>query len=170
MSIMLMRKATLDDLALLQYWDGKPHVISAGGDGDWFDWPKELAVDPPWREMLIAESEGRPIGIVQIIDPAEEDTRYWGDVEPDLRAIDIWIGEESDLGRGYGTQMMTLALARCFAPPEVSAVLIDPLMSNKRAQNFYRRMGFEDAGPRVFDADECLVMRISRQRWASLSE
>ena len=44
-----------------------------------------------------------------------------------------WIGEAADLGRGYGTQMMRLALDRCFAPPEVSAVIIDPLASNTRA-------------------------------------
>jgi len=34
---------------------------------------------------------------------------------PNLRAVDIWIGEEGDLGRGHGTIIMRLALARCFA-------------------------------------------------------
>ena len=165
MSLMFLRKAILDDVPLLQFWDGKPHVRAAGGDDDWFDWPAELAVDPPWREMLIAEHEGRSIGVIQIIDPAEEESRYWGPVEPDLRPIDIWIGEERDLGRGLGTQMMSLALARCFSPPAVRAVLIDPLMDNLRAQNFYRRMGFEDVGRRTFDRDECPVMRINRRSW-----
>jgi aminoglycoside 6'-N-acetyltransferase len=37
--------------------------------------------------------------MIQIIDPAQEETHYWGDVEAELRAIDIWIGEESDLDR-----------------------------------------------------------------------
>ncbi|WP_308737902.1 GNAT family N-acetyltransferase [Nostoc sp. 'Peltigera membranacea cyanobiont' N6] len=90
---------------------------------------------------MIAQINGRPIGFVQIIDPAREESRYWGDVAPDLRAIDIWIGEETDLGKGYGTKMMQLALNRCFADPRVTTVLIDPLASNTRAHRFYERLG-----------------------------
>ena len=98
-----LRKALISDLSLLKYWDKKPHVIASTGlnEDDW-EWEKELAEDPLWREQLIAELEGRPIGVLQIIDPKEEETHYWGDCEPNLRAIDIWIGEETDLGRGFG--------------------------------------------------------------------
>jgi aminoglycoside 6'-N-acetyltransferase len=46
-------------------------------------------------------------------------------VAADLRAIDIWIGEETDLGKGYGTKMMQLVIARCFSNPTVMAILID---------------------------------------------
>ena len=166
---MHLRKATLADVDLLRYWDDKPHVRASTGDDDWWDWPAELATDPDWREILIAEAEGRPIGVLQIIDPAEEETHYWGDTGPGFRAIDIWIGEETDLGRGLGTQMMTLALDRCFAPQEVTAVLIDPLLRNTRAQNFYKKMGFEAVGPRIFEKDECLVMRLDRARWVSVN-
>ncbi len=73
---MKLQNATFDDVELLHYWDTRPHVFEAGGDDDWFDWPKELASDPPWREMLISEQNGRPIGVVQIIDPAEEEAHY----------------------------------------------------------------------------------------------
>lgn len=159
---MHLRKATLADLALLQYWDTKPHVLAAGGADDWYDWPVELARDPPWRDFLIAEDRGRPIGVIEIIDPAEEETQYWGDVGPGLRAIDIWIGEEADLGRGYGTTMMRLALRRCFADPSVTAILVDPLASNARARRFYERIGFAPVAPRVFDSEECMVYRLER--------
>jgi ribosomal protein S18 acetylase RimI-like enzyme len=64
-----------------------------------------------------------------------------------LRAIDIWIGEAADLGRGYGTRMMRHALERCFADPAVKAVLIDPLASNTRARRFYERLGFRCIEP-----------------------
>jgi aminoglycoside 6'-N-acetyltransferase len=136
-------------------------VLASDPNDDW-EWEVELARSPDWREQLIAEVDGRPIGFVQIIDPAREDSHYWGDVPASLRAIDIWIGEESDLGRGYGTEMMRLALARCFAPPEVTAVLIDPLASNERAHRFYRRLGFRPIERRRFGADDCLVHRIDR--------
>ena len=127
-----LRDATWDDMPVLEHWDTQPHVIESGGqnDGGW-DWIEELRQpQPAWRQMLIAELGGRPLGFVQIIDPELEETHYWGNAEPNQRAIDIWIGEARDLGRGYGSIMMQLALARCFAPPEVTAVLIDPLLSN----------------------------------------
>jgi len=159
---MRLRKATPADLDLLLYWDTKPHVIAAGGEDDWYDWPVELAQDPPWREFLIAEDDGRPIGMIEIIDPALEETHYWGDVGPGLRAMDIWIGEEADLGRGYGTQMMRLAFQRCFDDASVTAVLVDPLASNTRVHRFYQRFGFQPVERRTLQRDECIVHRLER--------
>lgn len=160
---MHLRRATLDDLDLLSAWDEQPHVIAAGGADDTFDWPTELPRTVPWRELLIAEESGRPVGFLQIIDPALEETRYWGDIEPGFRAIDIWIGEPADLGRGLGTTMMRLAIERCFADPTVHAILIDPLASNPRACRFYERLGFVLVGPRRFGEDDCLVYRLDRE-------
>ena len=150
---------------MLTYWDSKPHVIEATGDDDWFDWETELKQDPAWRELLIAMHGDRPIGLLQIIDPQLEETQYWGDVEPNLRAIDIWIGEEDDLGHGFGTEMMDLALQRCFDDAGVTRVLIDPLETNTRAHRFYKRLGFEEVGPRVFEKDRCLVFELTREAW-----
>ena len=93
-----------------------------------------------------------PIGFVQIIDPAEEESHYWGDVPANLRAIDIWIGEEAYLGKGHGTEIMRLAIDRCFAPPEVTAIIIDPLVSNTRSHRFYQRLGFAPIERRSFGA------------------
>jgi aminoglycoside 6'-N-acetyltransferase len=165
LTAMRLRTASPSDLALLRYWDTKPHVISATGDDGFLDWENELRRYPDWRELLIAESDGHPIGIIQIIDPAREETHYWGEIDSDLRAIDVWIGEETDLGRGYGTQMMRLALERCFADAAVRAVLLDPLTNNTRAQRFYERLGFKSVGRRMFGNDECLVYRLERQIW-----
>ena len=160
-----LRPATLDDLALLERWDEQPHVIESDPNDDW-GWATELGRAPDWREQLIAELDGRPIGFVQIIDPAEEDSHYWGECPADLRAIDVWIGDEADLGRGYGTTMMRLAIARCFAAPEVTAILIDPLASNLRARRFYERLGFRYVEDRRFGEDECAVYRLERGDWA----
>lgn len=155
------RPATPVDLDLLTGWHQKPHMITAGIGEDW-GWEQELLRRPEWREQLIAELDGRPIGFIQIIDPALEDEHYWGEVSSNLRAIDIWIGEEDSLGRGYGTRMMELALARCFADPEVTAVLIDPLASNLRAHRFYERLGFRFVERRFFGEDDCFVYRLER--------
>jgi aminoglycoside 6'-N-acetyltransferase len=162
---MRLRPAVPVDLSLLRYWDTQPHVIAATGDDGASDWDTELPRNPDWRELLIGEIDGRGIGIVQIIDPAKEETHYWGEVEQNLRAIDIWIGEENDLGKGHGTQMMQLALARCFADAGVKAVLVDPLDRNTRAHRFYGRLGFVPVERRMFGSDDCIVYRLERQAW-----
>jgi aminoglycoside 6'-N-acetyltransferase len=159
-----LRPATSADAPLLRHWDEQPHVIASDPNDDWH-WETELAYSPNWREQLVAELDGRPLGFVQIIDPAREESHYWGDVPADLRAIDIWIGEAEDLGKGYGTVMMRLALRRCFADETVMAVLIDPLESNRRAHAFYERMGFRFVERRTFNEDACFVYRLDRRDW-----
>lgn len=160
-----LRRATPADLTLLRHWDEQPHVVASDPNDDW-QWETELARNPDWREQLIAELDGRPLGFIQIIDPAREDGHYWGvDVPANLRAIDIWIGEADWLGRGYGTRMMELAIERCFADSDVEAILIDPLLDNTRAHRFYRRLGFQPIEERRFGDDNCLVHRLERSVW-----
>jgi aminoglycoside 6'-N-acetyltransferase len=159
-----LRTASLADLNLLRYWDEQPHVISADPNDDW-GWEVELSLMPDWREQLIAEIDDRPIGFIQIIDPVLEDSHYWGDIAEGFRAIDIWIGAEADLGKGYGTTMMRQAIDRCFAVPSVTAILVDPLSSNTRAHRFYKRLGFQFVERRQFGDDDCYVYRLNRSDW-----
>lgn len=163
-----LRKATIEDLDILLHWDQQQHNIDADPNDDWA-WETELLRHPTWREQLMAELNGRPLGFLQIIDPLEEESHYWGEVEPNLRAIDIWIGEAEDLGKGYGTTMMRLALDRCFHLPEVQAVLIDPLVSNEGACRFYEKLGFQFVERRQFGSDDCLVYRINRKEYLASS-
>ena len=154
------------DVTLLRRWDDAPHVVASDPNDDW-QWETELGRDPDWREQLIAEVDGVPIGFVQIIDPAREDSHYWGDCGLGLRAVDIWIGDAAYLGRGHGTAMMGQALARCFADPEVGAVIIDPLAENVDAIRFYQRLGFALVEHRWFGADHCAVHRLERAAWVA---
>jgi aminoglycoside 6'-N-acetyltransferase len=86
---------------------------------------------------------------MQIIDRLLEDSHYWGEVSPNLGAIDIWIGEADDLRKRYCTEMMKQAIDRCLASPELAAINIDPLDANVRARKFYEK--------RTFDEDFCAV-------------
>jgi aminoglycoside 6'-N-acetyltransferase len=174
---LVLRHARMEDAALLARWDEEPHVIAATTDdinapkafGDAY-WPDELAMQSDVYRYYIAELDGRPIGAMLIIDPHLEPTHYWGEVGPDLRAVDIWIGEADCLGRGYGTRMMSLALDICFADPRVNAVLIDPLASNVRAHRFYQRIGFEPIERRLMTGeDDCLIHSITREAWRARS-
>ncbi len=158
------RRAVPADAPLLRRWDEDPAIVASDPHDDW-RWESELAEDPDWREQYIAEADGRPVGFLQIIDPAREESHYWGDVPAGLRAIDLWIGEADFRNRGIGTRMMQFALDRCFADPLVAAVLIDPLESNLDALRFYRRLGFAPVGRRRFGLDDCFVHRLDRAAW-----
>lgn len=158
-----LRPANIDDLELLKYWDTKQHVIDSDPDEDW-DWENELKRNPDWREQLVAELNGEPLGFIQIIDPLEEETHYWGDVQQHKRAIDIWIGEEDNLNKGHGTEMMKLAIKKCFENTEVSGILIDPLKSNTKAHRFYQRLGFDFVEERKFNDVACFIYELKRKR------
>jgi aminoglycoside 6'-N-acetyltransferase len=162
MTVINLRKATVEDIDLLKHWDKQQHVIDCDPDDEW-DWESELQKDPEWREQLVADKDGEPIGFIQIIDPFHEETHYWGEIEENKRAIDIWIGEEANLNKGYGTQMMNLAIQRCFSVPEVDAIFIDPLKTNTKAHRFYARLGFEFLEERIFDGKECFVYVLKRE-------
>lgn len=161
MKQLTFRPADIDDLDLLKYWDQQAHLINADPNSDW-EWETELQKSPDWREQLISEIDGRPIGFVQIIDPALEESRYWGEIGEGYRAIDIWIGEEKDLGKGYGTEMMILAIERCFSESEVHTILIDPLSSNTQAHRFYEKLGYRFLEERTFGQDHCFVYTLEK--------
>lgn len=154
----------IDDITLLERWDQDPDVAASGGESDWYDWTVELARDVAWREFLIAEEDGRPVGFVQLIDAHDEESHYWGDIAEATWAIDIWIGAPADRGRGIGTEMMRDALERCFGAHGAVEVVIDPLATNLAAIRFYERLGFEFVGERWFDGDHCRVYRMRRPR------
>ena len=167
-----LRPMQLSDVPLLECWDRQPHVIAATTDdpsatkafGDTY-WPDELALVAPDYRYYIAELGDRAIGALQIIDPHTEPTHYWGEIEPNLRAIDIWIGSPDDLGKGHGEQMMRQAFQLCFSEVDITAIVIDPLASNARARRFYRRLGFVEEGRCMFGDDDCLVHRLTREAW-----
>ncbi len=158
-----LRPMRVADIDLLVEWDEDPDVASAlgGRSADWFDWPTELGRDVAWRELLIAEVEGRPVGFVQLLDAARDESHYWGDVEPGTWALDIWIGAPGDRGRGLGAQVMRAAMTRLVEHHGAESVMIDPQVDNRRAIAFYTRLGFRSLGERVFGDHTCLVMRIA---------
>ena len=77
----ILRDATEADVELLAFWDSQPHVIAASGADDDEDWSRAIATKDDATWLLVAELDDRPIGVVQIIDPAQESTHYWGEIQ-----------------------------------------------------------------------------------------
>jgi aminoglycoside 6'-N-acetyltransferase len=169
---LVIRQATLADAPMLDRWDADPGVIACTTDDPHAEkafedavWTVEIGANSDVSCYYIAELEGRPIGAIQVIDPHLEPTHYWGAVEPNLRAIDIWIGDASDRNRGHGRVMMEAVIDHSFVAPAVTAIVVDPLNSNTDAHRFYERLGFKAVGRRTFGNDDCLVHRLERAAW-----
>jgi aminoglycoside 6'-N-acetyltransferase len=166
-----IRQAGLGDVPHFAAWDHDPDVIACSTDdpdaeeafGD-AEWATEIALNSEVSCFYVAEFNGRPIGAMQVIDPHLEPTHYWGEIAPNLRAIDIWIGGPEDRNRGLGAAMMRAVIDRCFADG-ADAVVIDPLASNRRAHKFYERLGFRFIERRVFGDSDCFVFRLNRADW-----
>jgi len=176
MARVTLRRATAADAVWLDLWDRDADVITCSTDDpnasvafEDTEWAEELAAQDEHSYYFIAEIDGRPIGAMQICDPHLETSHYWGDIAPNLRAIDIWIGSPQDRGNGNGSEMMRLALEHCFSDARVTGIVIDPLASNARAHKFYRRMGFKPIGRRSFGRDDCLVHELTRRDWLAHS-
>jgi aminoglycoside 6'-N-acetyltransferase len=176
MSRLILRLATHADIPMLERWDTDPTVIAATTDdpdasiafGEDNDWNENIDLYQPgvW-EYWIAELDGRPVGAMQMCDPHREPTHYWGEIEPKLRALDIWIGEPDARGQGVGAEMMRQGVERAFSDPSVTAIIIDPLASNTRAHAFYQRIGFVPTRRQSFEEgeDDCLVHKLARAAW-----
>lgn len=166
MTTLRLRTATLADVPTLERWDEDPAVRDPALVGGWWDWSVELTGPASWVERLVAEDDGRPLGFVQLLDTAADPSGYWGDdAALGVWAVDIWVGDAADRGRGYGSRMMRLALDRCVTVHGATTVLVDPLASNVDAHRFYRACGFEPMGERILDGDRCLV-----HQWTSAVE
>jgi aminoglycoside 6'-N-acetyltransferase len=173
MNTITLRKALVDDIPMLKFWDTQEHVIKCHSDDvkeiESDDWDTVIATPPDHTDYYITQLGEIPIGVMQIIDPALEESHYWGNVETNLKAVDIWIGEKENLNKGYGTQMMNLACEVCFRNPNVKEIIIDPLTSNINAIRFYERFGFSFVEKRMFEEDACSVYKLERDKWLKKS-
>lgn len=159
----VLRRTTLVDLPTLRVWDADAEVVASGAGRSAEVWAAELPREVDWYEPLIAELDGEPVGYVELIDAAREESHYWGDdVEVGAWGLDIWVGRPADRARGIGTAIMHAALRRCFTVHRASAVLLDPLPTNSRACRFYERLGFQLLGVRRLGDDDCCVYRMGR--------
>src|SRR5262245_22119671 len=117
MATVTLRRATQADSGWLDLWDTDADVIACSTDDpdatiafEGTEWADELVAQDEHSQYFIGEVDGRPVGAMQICDPHLEATHYWGEIAPNLRAVDIWIGAPSDRGKGHGFEMMRLAV------------------------------------------------------------
>jgi [ribosomal protein S5]-alanine N-acetyltransferase len=105
----------------------------------------------------MVECEGRIVGTVS----ARDLSRYHGRVE-----VGYMLAEDS-LGRGLGTQALTLLLEKLFAIPSLYHVWLTTTEPNQASQGLARKLGFRQEG---LLRGHCIVQgeRMDQQVWGLL--
>jgi RimJ/RimL family protein N-acetyltransferase len=144
------KKFTLEDVPLYYKWAEKPHVKNI-----WFlegYQPKEYilekiagnGIDYPFVILL----DDKPIGHIQFwdvyardkIEPHEND--YFTGESEGTYGVDLFIGEEDYLGKGYGTQTLIEFIKLLFDKYHAKKIVIDPDADNIQAIRCYEKAGF----------------------------
>ena len=160
------------DLPLMHRWLTNPAVARWYGDGvgqpyaaiEAKYWPR-IAGRSPVQPWVILRGE-TPIGYIQTYPVAAyvEYAAHSGD-DAGAAAIDMFIGEDTYRGRGYGAASLRVFLREVvFADPQTSRCFIDPHPENAVAIGAYARAGFRplrriDPPP---PGEPCLLMRVDR--------
>jgi len=151
----------LNTPAVQEWWDDRPTSI------DELEGKHVPRIDGSERVYgYIAEYAGEPFGFLQWYRLRDEPEHVAvGLVDPGAAAIDLYIGVERFLHRGYGPVMIRAFIrAIVFAQPDVTACAIDPVVGNTTAIAAYRKVGFRDIAVRYssYEKADSLVMALDR--------
>lgn len=138
--------ASLADQPMIERWVKRPHVSEwLHGEGlqntlDSLTQSFEGATD---RQHWIAFHNGTPFGYL-LTSEVDQSDEWVSSIEFSGKkgiSLDIFICETDYLGQGFGTKMIVEFINTHLA--DVSDVLIDPEVKNRRAVHVYQKVGFK---------------------------
>jgi RimJ/RimL family protein N-acetyltransferase len=114
----------------------------------------------PWSvRMAIDTRDGRHIGNCMYYDINTEKSQC---------ELGIMIGDRDYWSKGYGTDVVKIALAQIFNTTELERVYLHTLTHNFRAQKSFSKAGFVPVTEVKRDGYEFMLMEIWRKEWEAL--
>lgn len=134
------------DMARIADWLVRPHVQRW-----WRDPERQIAriragLDGDWLESFLIRIGGRPVGYIHTYDPNAEPGNPWPDQAEGTRGVDVFIGEESYIGRGHGKVVVARFVDGLLARPEVTRVIADIDVGNHGSRRVFGSAGFVEQG------------------------
>lgn len=148
--------------ALLQSWLAQPHWREWWGEPE-----KELAMIYAVHEgehlPFIAFVNEEPVAYIQCWWPAQHPDVLWvKDMAITERGVDISIGDASNLGKGFGTQIVKAFATKLFTEG-ATRLVIDPDKNNTRAIAAYTKAGFTPFAE--FEGDLLMELSADEMQW-----
>ncbi len=160
------KKFSNEHLPLWERWIEIPHVKDI-----WFvegyetsDYMQEKMTGNGYDYSFVIYLNDKPIGYTQCCDLYAYKTKcpipkgLFTNEKPGTFCIDIFIAEESYLGKGYGTEVVKVFSEKVFKEFKAKMILIDPAASNVRAIKCYEKAGFHFVRKAHDGVTECVVM------------
>jgi len=117
----------------------------------------DVSYPSPWSaRMAIDTLDGRHIGNCMYYDINNEKSQC---------ELGIMIGDRDYWSKGYGTDVIKIALTRIFTATELERVYLHTLTHNFRAQNSFAKTGFVPVREVKRDGYEFVLMEIWRKEW-----
>jgi len=117
----------------------------------------DVSYPSPWSvRMAIDTLDGRHIGNCMYYDINNEKSQC---------ELGIMIGDQDYWSKGYGTDVVKIALERIFTATELDRVYLHTLTHNFRAQKSFAKAGFVPVREVKRDGYEFVQMEICRKEW-----
>lgn len=157
---------TTDHIPLWKQWSAKDHVktvwfiegyepanyVGEKITGNGFDYPFIIYLDDHPIGYIVTSDlyayrmiESNPNGIF-----TKEDLGTY--------CLDLFIGEEGYLNKGYGTQIVSEFIEYIYSHFTARQINIDPAISNKRAIRCYEKAGFKESHIENDGITDCQIM------------
>ena len=136
------REVNSNDLGLLSVWLKEPMVSRWYGDPDYINDLAENLEDSRILMQLVLHNNN-PIAYVQDYEIHSWSDHHLGFLPPGSRGIDTFIGSSKWIGKGHGTNYLTL-LTNLMFQAGVPALGIDPHPDNVPARRAYEKIGFQE--------------------------
>lgn len=148
------RPAQVTDLPMLRAWIAQPHWQDWWGAPDLeMSYIDNMLAGRDTTEPYIAQMDGRDFGYIQcwflhdhlvgdhLLEPWLSEAPWMVDLPHDAVGVDLAIGDEADLGQGFGTAILTAFVEKLHQKGH-KTILIDPKIGNIRAVSAYKKAGF----------------------------
>ena len=130
------RPLLMSDLPLLEHWLAQPHVV------EWWGAPlSTLAIEAKYKSRIDGTSVTR-VFIVEV----DETAIGWAQYTPapdSTVEIDVTIGENSHIGKGFGTELIHAFVEQIMAANAgIQSCVAEPAATNTRSIRAFKKAGF----------------------------